>query len=74
MKEAYGVLEETCKNFEKKCMQAIEDKSEYEEKFKRIKDELRIKEKEVEHLERVVADKDRELKHMAKDKESALSR
>lgn len=55
-------------------MQAVEDKSEYEEKFKRIKDELRIKEKEVEHLERVVADKDRELKHMAKDKESALSR
>ncbi|CAG2229834.1 MYH6_7 [Mytilus edulis] len=74
LKEAYGVLEETCKNFEKKCMQAVEDKSEYEEKFKRIKDELRIKEKEVEHLERVVADKDRELKHMAKDKESALSR
>ncbi|XP_071125506.1 uncharacterized protein [Mytilus edulis] len=74
LKEAYGVLEETCKNFEKKCMQAVEDKSEYEEKFIRIKDELRIKEKEVEHLERVVVDKDRDLKHMAKDKESALSR
>ncbi|VDI15869.1 Hypothetical predicted protein [Mytilus galloprovincialis] len=74
LKEKNLALEETTESLNKKYMQVVEEKSEYEEKFQKAKEEFRQQDKQIKYLERIVSEKDLEVKTLAKEKESALSR